>query len=132
MEIFVLIYRHMYFKKVSDLNQNMINKIYSVKNIPVGEIINNMNSLYVPEDCNHDFECSNKLFHYLRDICVQKKPDPGILKKIGNQDSSPVNKKNRSQFFGFCEDDKEYSIFSAHSAHCFPARLHNTNRYFRE
>jgi hypothetical protein len=35
--------------------------MYSIKNIPIEEVINNTNSFCVPEDCNHDFESIDKL-----------------------------------------------------------------------
>jgi hypothetical protein len=48
------IYGCINIREIFDWNQNMINKMCSFENIAVGEVINNVDSLYVPEDCKYD------------------------------------------------------------------------------
>jgi hypothetical protein len=103
-------------REVSDWNRNMINKICSVKSIAVGQIIKDMNSFCVLENCMYDFRDIDESPRYFLDICIRKKLNPGILNIMEKYDSSQVNTERQVSFLALAMVMKSTRDFSTCSA----------------
>jgi hypothetical protein len=119
-------------KEVSDWNWNIINKVCSVKSIAIGQIIKDMDSFCVLEDCMHDFRDVDESPRYFLDICTRNKLNPGILSIMEKYDSSQVNRERQVSFLVLAMVMKSTRDFSTCSARWSPVRVWGRSRYFRE
>jgi hypothetical protein len=116
-------YHCMNIRKVSDWNQNMINEVYSVTNIAIGEVINNIDSLYVLEDYKDDF-----MIFKSRLIASWVSASRGnqILKYLiqwKHYNFSLVNKKYQMYFLASATVIRWVRYFSMHFTYCYQVNM---------